>query len=318
VSEPADEFDDILPAALAGERLDRVVALVADLSRKEAVELIADGHVQVNGSVPAKPSVRVDADDRLRFRIPSRPEGIVADPSVEVPVVHRDEAVLVVNKPPHLVVHPGSGVETGTMVQGLLATHPELAAVGEPDRPGIVHRLDKGTSGLLVVARTPVAYATLTEQLAHRTVTRRYLAMVQGAVESEEGLIDAPLGRSPRQPTRRAVVADGRPARTRYRVAQRDPDQRWSLVWCRLETGRTHQIRAHLEAIGHPVAGDVQYGAESGRTFGLDRPFLHAAHLAFDHPTTGERLRFDAPVPDDLARVLTRLGLTVPLPPDGE
>jgi 23S rRNA pseudouridine1911/1915/1917 synthase len=226
---------------------------------------------------------------------------------VDVPVVFADDHVIVVDKPQELVVHPGAGNARGTMVAGLLARFPELAAVGEPVRPGIVHRLDKGTSGLLVVARTPQAYASLVEQLSARTVDRRYLALVWGVPDPPTGMVDAPIGRSRRDPTRMAVSTTGREARTRFAVQQRftEPVEA-ALVECRLETGRTHQIRVHLAAIGHPVVGDPRYrGAR--RSFPTPRLFLHAHSLAFDHPATGERVSFASPLPADLQGVLDRL-----------
>lgn len=297
---------ETLPAALDGERLDRVVALLGDVSRREATELIAAGGVTIGGRLPDKPSVRVSEGDEVSIEVPEPGPGLVADASVPVAVVHEDDQVIVVDKPPDLVVHPGSGVPDGTLVNGLLARYPEIAGVGQEGRPGIVHRLDRGTSGLLMVARTQAAYDDLVAQLAARTVSRRYLTVVEGLVESDEGLIDAPLGRSTRRATRRAVVADGRPARTRYRVERRFPEADRTLLRCRLETGRTHQIRAHLAAIDHPVLADVQYGAAP--VPGLDRPFLHAESLAFRHPGRGEVVEFSSPLPGDLRAALDRMG----------
>lgn len=279
--------------------------MVADISRSRAVSLIESGGVLVDGSRPEKPSMRVMAESTLTVEIPLPESGLAAEAGVQFEIVHVDEHVIVVDKPAHLVVHPGSGVKGSTLVNGLLASFPEIESVGEPDRPGIVHRLDKGTSGLLMVARTEAASESLVRQLASRTVRRRYRTVVGGLVESDSGLIDAPLGRSARDATRRAVVADGRPARTRYEVIERLTGADASLLECRLETGRTHQIRAHLSAIGHPVVGDDRYGG--GPAEGLSRPFLHAAHLGFEHPVTGLPLGFDSPLPDDLAQVLSGL-----------
>ena len=222
-------------------------------------------------------------------------------------MVHADADVIVVDKPAGLVVHPGAGNEGGTLVNGLLHAFPELAAVGDPARPGIVHRLDRGTSGLLVVARTPAAYDALVGQLSRREVERRYAALVWGVPESGAGLVDAPVGRSPRDPTRMAVVAGGRDARTRYEVRTAFERPASALLTCRLETGRTHQIRVHLAAIGHPVVGDATYGGARA-ALALDRPFLHAEQLAFDHPTTGARLSFASALPADLEAVLATLG----------
>ena len=296
---------ETLPAALEGERLDRVVSLLADVSRREATDLIAAGSVLINGSPADKPSVRVSAGDEVIAEVPDPAGGPGPDPAVDVVIVYEDDDVIVVDKPSDLVVHPGSGVPGGTLVNGLLARYPELAAVGQPDRPGIVHRLDRGTSGLLMVARTAAAYDDLVAQLAARTVGRRYATLVEGLVEADEGLIDAPLGRSPRRALRREVVADGRPARTRYRVERRFTGAERTLLRCRLETGRTHQIRVHLSAIDHPVVADTRYGARPDP--GLDRPFLHAESLAFDHPRTGAPVELTSELPTDLRAVLDRL-----------
>ncbi len=296
---------EVLPPALDGERLDRVVALLVDVSRREASALIGDGAVQVNRSVPDKPSLRVAEGDEVSISVPPGSSGLEADPQVPVEVVHEDEVVVVVDKPAGLVVHPGAGVQDQTLVNGLLARYPELVDVGEPDRPGIVHRLDRGTSGLLMVARTESARRDLSAQLAARTVMRRYWTLVEGLVEADEGLIDAPVGKSHGRSNVRAVVADGRPARTRYRVERRFGASERTLLECRLETGRTHQIRAHLTAIGHPVVADTAYRAASDSHLG--RPFLHAARLGFEHPETGEELEFSSDLPADLSATLARL-----------
>jgi 23S rRNA pseudouridine1911/1915/1917 synthase len=222
--------------------------------------------------------------------------------------VHTDEAVVVVDKPPGAVVHPGAGNATGTLVAGLLARYPDLAGVGgDPTRPGIVHRLDRDTSGLMVVARTEAAHAALVAELAGRRVTRRYLALAWGHHEATAGLVDAPIGRSARDRTSMAVSERGRDAVTHYRVAStyRDPVE-VTLLRCRLETGRTHQIRVHLAAIGHPVVGDARYGG-ARQSLVVPRLFLHATELAFRHPATGDELRFESPLPPDLAGILDRL-----------
>ena len=206
------------------------------------------------------------------------------------------------------MVHPGAGQRTGTLVHGLLARFPELQGVGDdPERPGIVHRLDKGTSGLLLVARTADAHAALVAALAARQVHRRYRTLVWGHVEAPRGLIDAPVGRSAREPTRMAVDERGREARTRYEVRERyhEPVEVTQLG-CELETGRTHQIRVHLRSIGHPVVGDARYDGER-QSFPMARPFLHAEHLELAHPITGAPLAFDSPLPDDLVAALARL-----------
>ncbi len=306
------EFETIdisVPEPLEGERVDRVVSMVADVSRRDAAALIADGSVTIDGVVPTKPSERLSTGAALVVVKPVPRDVLTPAPDIDVPLVHVDEYLLVVDKPASLVVHPGAGVHDGTMIQALLARFPDLAqAGGDPDRPGIVHRLDRGTSGLLVVARRDDIRQALSQQLSRRTVSRTYLALVSGTLASSEGLIDAPLGRSAREPTKRAVIVGGRSARTRYRVLGRVADPEVTLLECRLETGRTHQIRAHLEAIDHPVIGDRRYGTGQP-TLGLHRPFLHAAQLGFDHPATGRACSFRSPVPDDLRGVLEQLGL---------
>jgi 23S rRNA pseudouridine1911/1915/1917 synthase len=298
-----------VPAALAGERLDRAVAILSGAPRTRATSAIDRGEVRVNDVVVTQRSHRLAEGDDLAFEeLVSETAVIAADPSVTVEVVHDDDQVIVVDKPAGVVVHPGAGHADGTLVQGLLARFPEIAVVGDPARPGIVHRLDVGTSGLLVVARTPVAYESLVRQLGERTVDREYDALVWGTIDEHEGLIDAPIGRSTRDPMRMAVRTQGRAARTTYEVAQRwTSPVEVSRLRCRLETGRTHQIRVHLTAIGHPVVGDGRYGGHRPGLV-LDRPFLHAVHLGFHHPVTDRLMAFDSELPADLVGVLGQLG----------
>jgi 23S rRNA pseudouridine1911/1915/1917 synthase len=293
---------ETVPAALAGERVDRVVAMLTGLPRAEIAELVKAGAVRIGGEVVRVRSRRLEEGDELEMDVPDRPStALVPDPNVAFPVVHEDEHVLVVDKPPGLVVHPGAGNQQGTLAHGLLARYPQLAAgPGDPGRPGIVHRLDKGTSGLLAVALTDLAYVSLVAQLQAHTVDRRYTALVWGRVEADAGMVDAPVGRSGRDPTRMSVSRRGREARTRYKVEARyDEPVPLTLVECSLETGRTHQIRVHLAAIGHPVVGDSRYGGNRP-DLPAGRPFLHAGQLAFDHPGTGERLEVRSPLPEDL------------------
>jgi 23S rRNA pseudouridine1911/1915/1917 synthase len=298
-----------VPQALDGQRLDRVVAMVSGHTRASVAEMLAAGVVWVDGQAATKGSVKLRVGQQLEIEAPDAAGPVVLEPdaSIALDVVYADDDLVVVNKPPGLVVHPGAGNHRGTLVHGLLARYPDLAGVGDPDRPGIVHRLDKGTSGLLVVARSVAAYTGLVAQLSQRRVDRRYLALVWGHLDANQGLIDAPIGRARREPTRMAVTARGREARTRYQVEQTfsDPAE-VSLLTCRLDTGRTHQIRVHLDAIGHPVVGDGRYGG-ARRMLRCSRPFLHATHLAFDHPVSGERLDFDVPLADDLVEVLAGL-----------
>ena len=295
---------EVVPGALAGERIDRIVALLTGMTRGEVAQLIDDEGVTIGDVVVAKPSRRVREGDLLEIDVPERHERepLVPDPSVDVVVVYQDDTVIVVDKPAGLVVHPGAGNQAGTLVHGLLARFPELGQLetGDPDRPGVVHRLDAGTSGLLVVARTVDAYVDLVDQLSKRTVDRRYRTLCLGHLEPPSGVIDAPVGRSDADPTRMAVTAGGREARTAYEVAATftDPVPTCELR-CRLETGRTHQIRVHLAAVGHPVVGDDRYGG-ARPSLPLARPFLHAESLAFDHPVTRRRVVYTSDLPADL------------------
>ncbi len=310
-----------VPDSLGGIRVDRAVALLADLPRTAVEALVADGRVVVDGRVVRRRSTLVRPGQELRVE---RPEVSVvlpqADQSVEFTVVEADDEVIVVDKPAGLVVHPGAGHPDGTLVNGLLARFPDLAQLAEqteqqtehgsdPRRPGIVHRLDRGTSGLLVVARTPRAYRSLVAQLRARTVTRTYAALVRGEVEGVSGVVEAPIGRSAAAPTRMAISRSGKPALTRYRVERRFDPPPTTLLSVELDTGRTHQIRVHLAAVGHPVLGDPVYGRRGpGPPVPLDRPFLHAEQLTFEHPVSGERRSWRSPLPDDLAGVLGALG----------
>jgi len=299
-----------VPEALAGERLDRVVAVVTGRSRSAVREMILTGAVTRNGEVELAPKVRVSTGDIVQIR--SGPDDHVEapatapDPTVEFDVVYEDLHLVVVDKPVGLVVHPGAGRRQGTLVNGLLARYPEMAEVGDRQRPGIVHRLDRETSGLLVVARTAQAYKGLVAAMGARQVERRYDVLVVGEPTSPSGLVDAPIGRSRRARTRMAVTADGREARTRYElVATFSEPLVAALLSCRLETGRTHQIRVHLASIGLPVLGDRVYGRQGS---GLaPRPMLHAAELAFTHPATGAALHLAVPRPADFEAVLAML-----------
>lgn len=303
--------EETIPAALAGERVDRIVALVTGATRAEATDLVGSGKVEVNGAVVVAKARRLEEGDELSvdWEPAAGPSAPQADPDVSFEVVAEDDHVLVIDKPPGLVVHPGAGNESGTLANGLLARYPELATVGDPARPGIVHRLDKETSGLLMVARSDEAYGALVEQLSAREVDRRYSALVWGHPEVSHGVVDAPIGRSTRDPTRMSVTEQGREAITRYEVVDRfDEPVTVALLACKLETGRTHQIRVHLTALGHPVVGDTRYHGVR-QSLVVPRLFLHAGHLGFDHPVTGERVEHDSPLPPDLAGVLATLGM---------
>lgn len=304
-------IEEVVPSALAGERLDRIVAMLLDVSRSVATAVVDGGGVRVDGEPATSRKVRLTEGQVVRVDPSAVPvdELPAADPTVEFSVVHVDSDVIVVDKPTGLVVHPGAGNTTGTLVNGLLARFPELAEAGtDPIRPGIVHRLDADSSGLLVVGRNSDAVASLIHQFAEHEATRQYLALVWGHPDAPHGIIDAPIGRSKRDPLRMAVVADGRWARTEYRVLERfDTPAELALLECQLETGRTHQIRVHLSSINHPLVGDPTYGQRRPR-LGVDRTFLHAARLAFVHPATGERVSFESPLAPDLQVRLDTLG----------
>lgn len=299
-----------VPALLAGVRVDRGVAMVANVSRGAAAELIDAGRVLVDGVRVSAGRILLREGATITVLLPeSREAGVVAEPGVRFGVVYEDPLVAVVDKPAGLVVHPGAGHDEGTLVGGLMSRFPDLAdlvtaGVCAPDRPGIVHRLDKGTSGLLAVARTADAYRHLVDQLATRAMERRYLALVVGTVEEERGEVEAPIGRSTRTPTKMAVTAGGKPARTVYTVMERrDGETPTTLLELSLQSGRTHQIRVHMAAIGHPVVGDARYGVADKR-LGSGRFFLHAFKLAFTHPGTGARMEFHSPLPEDLRAYL--------------
>lgn len=299
---------ETVPAALAGERVDRVVAMLTGLTRAEVADLVRAGAVRVGGRAVATRSRRLEEGDELEIDVPDVVvDALTPDAAVDVPVAYADDHVAVIDKPAGLVVHPGAGNQSGTLVHGLLARFPQLAnGPGDLHRPGIVHRLDKGTSGLLAVALSELAHASLVSQLQARTMDRRYTTMVWGHVEADAGQVDAPVGRSGRDPTRMSVSRRGREARTNYRVEARYQEPvPLTLLECRLETGRTHQIRVHLAAIGHPVVGDSRYGGKRPDLHAT-RPFLHAGRLAFDHPDTGERLDVRSPLPADLEDLRAR------------
>jgi 23S rRNA pseudouridine1911/1915/1917 synthase len=297
-----------VPAADAGARLDRwLAAHVPELSRARLQALIDAGHVRIDGGVP-KASRRLAGGEHVSLEIPpAPPETLVPEP-IALTVLYEDDDVLVVDKPVGMVVHPGAGHPTGTLAAAVLAHAPGTSGVGGPRRPGIVHRLDKDTSGLLVMAKTPRAYESLTAQLAARTVTRRYRAIVHGRLKASDGIVDAPIGRHPRDRVRMAVVPRGKRAVTRYRVLERFAS--FSDLDVRLETGRTHQIRVHMASLGHPVVGDPLYGGRPGRApvpVSLEGLALHAAELAFVHPITESWLQFASPLPPRIARLLSQL-----------
>jgi 23S rRNA pseudouridine1911/1915/1917 synthase len=294
-----------------GVRLDRwLVTAVPGISRARLQVLIEDGRVRVDGVV-RKTAYRLRGGEAVDVEIPPAPLEELAPEPIALTIVHEDDAVLVVDKPAGMVVHPGAGVFQGTLAAAVLAHAPATAGVGGPGRPGVVHRLDKGTSGLLVIAKTQAAYQALVAQLAEHTVTRVYLAVVHGRVAADEGRVDAPIGRHPIHRQRMAIRPEGKGRRaiTRFRVLERFVG--FTLVEAQLETGRTHQIRVHLASLGHPVVGDATYGQGGPRPpIAFEGVALHAARLAFVHPMTRKRMEFAAPIPSRIERLLSHFGYT--------
>lgn len=298
----ADEIVTEVPDELEGTRLDKALASVLGLSRARARELIEHG-ATLDGE-PARPGSRVKAGSIVVSGAPGEDMGLEPE-RVDFTVLYEDPDVIVVDKPAGLVVHPGSGRKRKTLAAGLLDRYPEIEGVGAAHRWGLVHRLDKDTSGAMVVARTQPAFESLSEQIRRRQVGRVYLALVDGMPGSPTGTIEAPIGRDPDHPTRRAVVRGGKPSRTHFSVEKTFDAHRCALLRLTLETGRTHQIRVHLAAIGHPVIGDRVYGKKTAVS--SPRTFLHASAVEFDHPVEGGRISVEAPLPDDLRLVLDRL-----------
>ncbi len=287
-----------------GERLDRFLAdRLPDLSRMQVQRLIKVGLATVNGR-PAKPAYRVEPGDRIAVRLPEESEPTVQPEPIPLQIIYEDEHLLAVDKPAGMVVHPAAGHTTGTLVNALLAYCPQVANVGGVDRAGIVHRLDKDTSGLLLVAKDPETHAALQRQFKHRQVRKTYLALVEGRIYPKEGIIEAPVGRDQRARKRMAVTRTGRPAVTQYRAVEYFRDH--TLLQVRPHTGRTHQIRVHLAWLGYPVVGDRVYGRRRQPLL-PHRHFLHAQELVFTHPVTKEKVTLTAPLPPDLKAVLARL-----------
>ena len=299
----ANEITVEVPSELDGARVDKVLATLLEVSRAQARDLIDDG-VSIDG-VTARPADRVTEGSTITTPVPPPAVELQAEP-VEFGVLYEDDTVIVVDKPAGVIVHPGAGRSLGTLAAGLLFRYPELEGVGSADRWGLVHRLDKETSGTLIVARTTLGYEALVGQLKRREITRVYTCLVHGRFEAPTGTIEAPIGRDPNRPMRRAVVAGGKSATTHYEVDREYPRFECSLLTVRLETGRTHQIRVHLSAVDHPVIGDKTYGGKTTRVTS-PRSFLHASRVEFSHPTTGERVRVDSPLAPDLRAVLDSL-----------
>ncbi|MCC7667057.1 RluA family pseudouridine synthase [Liquorilactobacillus satsumensis] len=287
---------------LTAGRVDKVAAtLFSTYSRSQLKQWIIGGQLQVNGQT-VKPNYQVHLGDELELTPPPIKQISLAPEKIPLEVVYEDPDVLVVNKPQGMVVHPSAGHPDHTLVNALLA-HSPLSTINGEFRPGIVHRIDKDTSGLLMVAKNDFAHRSLAAQLKAKSNVREYLALVHGVIKEEKGTINAPLGRSPKDRKKQAVVADGRPAVTHFSVVRRY--QNYTLIKCFLETGRTHQIRVHLKYIGHPLAGDPLYGPT--KTLKGHGQFLHAGKLGFKHPRSGKQLLFEVPPPAIFKKILERL-----------
>ena len=316
MSDAAEPFDgevlDVeVPAGLDGVRVDRALSMLTGLSRSQAHDVLASGALSLDGRVVTKSSHALSEGQRLAAVVPSPPDlAVAAEPDVALRVVVEDADFLVVDKDPGVVVHPGAGQRHGTLVAGVLARYPEVAALGPraSASPGGPASSTGSTRARRVFSWWPArreGLASLREQMAARSVSRTYLALVEGHLEDDRGVVDAPIGRSTSTPTMMAVRSDGRPARTHYDVVARmDGPPATSLVRLTLETGRTHQIRVHMAAIGHPVLNDVRYGHRRDHRLVEDRPFLHASALALDHPRTGARVELTSPLPEDLAALV--------------
>lgn len=279
----------------AGQRIDKIlVKALTDFSRTQIQMLIQDGHVLVNGKA-IKASYKVEVNDEVMVHIPEPESTDILAEDIPLDIVYEDQDVIVVNKPTGMIVHPSAGIYKGTLVNALLYHCHDLSGINGVMRPGIVHRIDKETSGLLMVAKNDMAHASLSEQLQEHTVTRRYLALVHGLIPHEFGRIEAPIGRDPKGRQKMTCTdKNAKDAITNFKVLERFKDM--TLVECRLETGRTHQIRVHMQYIGHPVYGDPQYGLKrDDTTYGQ---YLHAKILGFVHPRTGEDMYFESELPD--------------------
>ena len=284
-------------------RIDKVLNdRLADFSRSQIQQWIKEQHVSIDGKV-VKANYKVNAGDKVLIEIPEPEELDLVPENLDLEIVYEDDDVVIVNKPQGMVVHPSAGHPNGTLVNGLLYQIKNLSTINDVVRPGIVHRIDKDTSGLLMVAKNDRAHEALAKQLKDKTSLRKYVALVHGEIPHEKGRIEAPIGRSKVNRKMQAVIEDGKPAVTHFEVLKRF--EGFTLIELQLETGRTHQIRVHMQYIGYPVAGDPLYGPK--KTLKGNGQFLHAKLLGFEHPTTGEMMVFEAPLPEIFKKTLKQL-----------
>lgn len=296
-----ERYDWTVDPTDANERIDKFITLQnEDWSRSQVQAWVKEGRVTVNGE-PIKNNYKLQAEDEVTLRVPPPKEMAIQPEEMSLDIVYEDSDVVVVNKPRGLVVHPAPGHYSGTLVNGLLAHCKDLSGINGVLRPGIVHRIDKDTSGLLMVAKNDKAHMRLAEQLKAHTVNRKYVALVHGVIPHEMGTIEAPIGRDPKNRQQMAVVFENsKPAVTHFIVLERFKE--YTMVELKLETGRTHQIRVHMKYIDYPLAGDPKYGPKN--TLELDGQALHAKTLGFIHPRTGEQLEFEAPMPKEMLDVI--------------
>lgn len=288
---------------MAGERIDKAVSSIdEDWSRSQIANWVKEGAVLVNGEI-VKPNYKVRNDDVIIVTPPVLEELDVVPEDLNLEIVYEDADVLVVNKPKGMVVHPAPGHANGTLVNGLMHHCTDLSGINGVVRPGIVHRIDKDTSGLLMVAKNDASHTSLVNQLVRKSVTRKYIALVHGHIPHDKGTIEAPIARDPRERQNMAVVDKGKHAVTHFRVLERFGD--FTLVECRLETGRTHQIRVHMKYIGYPLVGDPKYGPK--KTMDIGGQALHAEVIGFDHPKTGEYMEYSSEMPEYFAELLESL-----------
>ncbi len=314
---PEDMTEDIgfdspeyvsLTADQAGERLDVFCARAGDMTRSAAQRMISEGDIQLNGSI-AKANQKLKINDQVTVLLRPAAEVDIVPENIPIDIVYEDADIAVINKPKGMVVHPAPGNPNGTLVNALMHHLSGLSGIGGELRPGIVHRIDKLTSGLIVVAKNDNAHTSLAAQLKEHSARRTYIAIVDGNIKEDSGTVDAPIGRHPVDRKRMAVVKDGREAVTHWRVLERYGV--YTLIEARLETGRTHQIRVHMAHIKHPVSGDVVYGSAKPR-LGLEGQALHACRLELTHPSTGDRMTFKAEVPDYFTLALKKAGRSEP------